>query len=202
VNELDPTASVARAVVAVGASAGGVAALGLLASCLPADLPAGVLVVLHLGAQSASHLPHILSRQGPLPASPAVDGGCIEPGHIYVAAPGRHLVVEPGRTRLWDGPPEHSSRPAIDVTFRTLAAAYGTQAAAMVLSGTLNDGSMGLAEVKHRSGLTLVQDPDEASRPEMPMHAIAFAAPDHVAPIAELARITVEWARALNRLRG
>jgi two-component system chemotaxis response regulator CheB len=202
VNKLDSNGSAARVVVAVGASAGGVTALGLLASYLPADLPAAVLVVLHLGAKSGSHLPHILSRQGPLPASPAEDGGGIESGHIYVAAPGRHLVVEPGRTRLWDGPPEHSSRPAIDVTFRTVAAAYGPQAAAMVLSGTLNDGSTGLAEVKRRAGLTLVQDPEEAGRPEMPMHAIAFAGPDHVAPIAELARITVEWARALNHSRG
>jgi two-component system chemotaxis response regulator CheB len=80
----------------IGASAGGVLALGSLVGALPADLRAAVFVVLHVPPFAKSRLPEILSRAGPLVAAHAVDGETIEHGRIYVAPPDRHLLVRPG----------------------------------------------------------------------------------------------------------
>src|SRR5205807_8949136 len=90
----------AVAVIAVGASAGGVDALSAVVAGLPADLRAAVLVVLHVSPRGKSVLPHILSSRGPLPARHATDGERLEAGRVYVAHPGQQLVVEPGRVRL------------------------------------------------------------------------------------------------------
>src|SRR5438046_2204172 len=99
-----------RDVIVVGASAGGVEALSRLARNLPQDLPASVFVVLHIPAQSTSLLPMILSRAGSLPASHPEDGERIENGHIYVAPPARHLMIEPGRSRVVRGRTEDRHR--------------------------------------------------------------------------------------------
>src|SRR5881394_2170103 len=93
-------------VIVVGASAGGVEALQVLAAGLPADLPAAVLVVLHMPAESPSYLPAILGRVGPLPVEHAAAGRPVEAGRIYTAVPDRHLLVEGGRVRLTRGPRE------------------------------------------------------------------------------------------------
>ena len=85
------------AVIVVGASAGGVDALSAVVAGLPADLPAAVLVVLHIAPRGKSVLPHILSTRGPLPAHHAVDGERLEAGRVYVAPPDQHLVLEAGQ---------------------------------------------------------------------------------------------------------
>src|SRR5947208_15721659 len=103
-----------RDVIVVGASAGGVEALSRLARNLPQDLPASVFVVLHIPAQSTSLLPRILCRAGSLPASHPEDGERIENGHIYVAPPDRHLMIELGRLRVRRArPTESGPRPAV-----------------------------------------------------------------------------------------
>ena len=112
-------------IVVIGASAGGIEALQELVSRLPPDLPAALFVVVHISPYSVSRLSQILSRAGPLPATQAVDGEPIEPGHIYVAPPDRHLLVRPGWVALSRGPRENHSRPAIDPLFRSAARAYG-----------------------------------------------------------------------------
>jgi hypothetical protein len=103
-----------RDIVVVGASAGGVEALVGLAASLPADLPAAVFVVLHLPATGTSALPDILSRHGPLAATPAKDGEPIENGRIYVAPPDHHLLLRTGHVHLTRGPRENGHRPAVD----------------------------------------------------------------------------------------
>src|SRR5690349_13178052 len=100
------TAMPGHDIIVIGASAGGVEALQAVAAALPADLPAAVFVVLHIPAQSPSMLPGILSRAGPLPAAHPVDGEPIRPGHIYVAPPDCHLLMDYGRVRVVHGPKE------------------------------------------------------------------------------------------------
>ncbi len=155
-------------IITIGASAGGVEALGELAGGLPADLPASVFVALHVPSHGGSVLPQILSRRGPLPAAHAEDGEAIEPGRIYVAPPDQHLLIHEGIVRLSRGPRENGFRPAIDPLFRTAARWYGPRAVGVILSGTLDDGTAGLLAIKERGGVAVVQDPDDALFPGCP----------------------------------
>jgi two-component system chemotaxis response regulator CheB len=173
-------------IVVVGASAGGVEALQRFARALPPDFGAPILVVLHASPTGRSYLPEILSRAGRIPATHAVDGERLLPGHIYIAPPDAHLAVSDSSATLAKGPRENGHRPAIDPLFRTAAAAYDSHVAGVILSGTLDDGTVGLHCIKEAGGATLVQDPDDALYRDMPRNAIAYVRPDYVQPIEEL----------------
>ena len=181
--------SSSRDLVVVGASAGGVEVLRQLAAGLPADLPACVLVVLHVSPTAASVLPGILDRAGPLPATHARDGSALEHARIYVAPPDFHLVVDDSAVRLEHGPPEHGHRPAVDALFRSAASVFGERVVGVVLSGALDDGALGLAAVKAGGGVTVAQDPEDAMYPSMPRSAIIRAGADHVVTAADLAEL-------------
>ncbi|HEU4462892.1 MAG TPA: chemotaxis protein CheB [Solirubrobacterales bacterium] len=181
-----------RDVVVVGASAGGVQALQRLVAALPPELPASILIALHLSAEATSVLHDILSRAGQLDASQAVDGERLERGRIYVAPPNRHLLVHGANVRLSAGPRENGHRPAIDPLFRSAARAYGPRVIGVVLTGTLDDGTDGLRLIKDRGGCAVVQDPEDAAYGEMPASAIAYADPQRVVPLAEMGQVIVE----------
>lgn len=173
-------------VVAVGASAGGVEALTQFAAGLPPDLPYAVLVALHMPAGAPSVLARILDRNGPLPAAPAVDGAPLEHGTIRVAVPNRHLMVEDNRIALSEGPTENGHRPAINALFRSVALGYGPRAVSVLLSGVLDDGTLGSAAIRSLGGTTIAQAPSDALFPAMPMNAIEAGVIDHEAAAAEI----------------
>jgi two-component system chemotaxis response regulator CheB len=179
-------------IVVVGASAGGVEALRQLVSALPSDFPGAVFVVLHIPAHAPSALPAILDRAGPLPAVAAADQLPIERGHIYVAPPNRHLLLHHGHMALQAGPRENSARPSADVLFRSAARAYGPRVVGVVLSGTLQDGALGLAAIKMRGGITIVQDPDDALFPGMPRSALTTAPIDYQLRVQDIPSRLVE----------
>jgi two-component system, chemotaxis family, protein-glutamate methylesterase/glutaminase len=184
-----------RDIVVVGFSAGGIDPLLQLVGALPADFPGAVFVVHHFPPQSVSALPAILKRTTSIAAAQAVDGEAIVPGRIYVARPNHHLLLEGLRVRLTHGPREQGHRPAIDPLFRSAARAFGPRVAGVILSGTLDDGTAGLLEVKARGGLALVQEPEEAAYPGMVLSAIRNVLVDHVAPARELGLILDRLAR-------
>jgi two-component system chemotaxis response regulator CheB len=184
-----------REIVVVGASAGGVEALTELARDLPADLPAAVFVVLHLPPDARSHLPEILDRAGPLPCSHAVDGAPIRAGQIYVAPPNRHLLLEGDRMRLSIGPRINNVRPSIDVLFRSAARVFDGRTIGIILSGTLNDGTLGLDAIQTRGGAVVIQDPNEARFSGMPRNALERVKPDYVLPVAEIAPLLTKLTR-------
>jgi len=171
-----------RDLVVIGASAGGVEVLTCVVKGLPADLRAAVCIVLHIAPASPSMLPHILNRAGPLPCRAAKDGERLRQGLILAAPPDQHLEIERGRVRLTAGPRENGHRPAIDVLFRSAAAALERRVVGVVLSGTRDDGSAGLAAIKASGGAAIVQDPKEAMYAGMPASAIARVAVDAIVP--------------------
>lgn len=178
-------------IVVIGASTGGVEALSALVQGLPGDLPAAVFVVLHLSPETPSHLSEILSRHSRLPVHHPRDGEPIQLGHIYVAGPDRHLLVERGVVRVVRGPRENRHRPAIDPLFRTAALAYGPRVIGVVLTGALDDGTSGLYAIKQRGGLAVVQDPRDALIASMPESALEFVTVDYCAPLLDLAPLLV-----------
>jgi two-component system, chemotaxis family, protein-glutamate methylesterase/glutaminase len=176
-----------QAVVVAGASAGGVEALITLVRSLPRDFPYAMLVVLHVSPTGTSVLPAILARACFLPVVSPVDGEPVRAGHVYVAPPDSHLVLEESSLRLSQAPRENGHRPAIDPTMRTAAAAYNSATIGIVLSGARDDGTAGLMAIKARGGTAIVQDPDEALYSAMPLSAMAHVGVDAVLPIAAMA---------------
>ncbi len=174
-------------IVVIGASAGGVEALLKLVSKLPTDLPASVFVVLHIPPQSPSLLPVILSRSSPLPATHPKDGTHIKRGHIYIAPPDHHIVLEQEQIRIIRGPKENRHRPAVDVLFRSAASVYGPRVIGVVLTGALDDGTAGLLAIKRLGGMAVVQDPDDALYPSMPHSVMEHVEVDYVLPLDDIA---------------
>ncbi|MEO7557763.1 MAG: chemotaxis protein CheB [Gammaproteobacteria bacterium] len=179
-------------IIVIGCSAGGVEPLIELVRDLPADLPAAIFITHHFPATSVSILPAILSRAGPLPAYHPNDGEPVVNGHIYVARPYFHLLVQAEGIAVTRGPKENGHRLAIDPLFRTAARTHGSRVIAVLLSGMLDDGTAGMIQVKKQGGVTIVQDPGEALFAQMPQSAITNADIDYVRPIAGIASLLID----------
>lgn len=191
--------------ILIGASAGGVTALTSVTSMLPADLAATVLIVMHIGARR-SLLPEILQNLCPLPVRHAGDCEPLLPGEVLIAPPDRHLTVEKhegqARARLWHGPKENYTRPAIDPLFRSAAAAFDGHVIATILTGYLDDGTAGLFTVKECGGQVIVQDPEEAQVPDMPASALRYVEVDYVLPLLEIGPMLTSLARQTTAAAG
>jgi two-component system, chemotaxis family, protein-glutamate methylesterase/glutaminase len=173
--------------VVIGASAGGLEALRTIVGALNEDFPAPICIVLHTSPQSPGLLDGILTRSGKLEATNAINGERLRPGHIYVAPPDFHLVIEPGIARVTKGPRENRFRPAIDPLFRSAAQVFGPAAIGVILTGNLDDGTDGLSAIKRLGGCAIVQDPTEALFPSMPQHAVEHVQADYILPLAQIA---------------
>ncbi len=183
--------------IVVGASAGGVEAV----SSVLRDLPATILVVIHLSPFHSSNLPYIFEAAGPLPASQPADGARIERGRAYMAPPNRHLLIKGDRIRVLRGPTENFHRPAIDPLFRS-AAFYGrVRVAGIHLTGADTDRTAGLFTIKLRGGTTIIQDPEEARVPIMPGSALKHGKIDDNLPLRQIPPLVVELARGRARTR-
>src|SRR5688572_11570392 len=173
-------------IIVIGGSAGAVEALTRLVAGLPADLPAAVFIAIHTTPTTPSLLPKILSRAGPLPAAHPRDGDGIERGRIYIPPPDHHLLLDEDRVRIVRGPKENGHRPALDPMFRTAAVRYGRRVVGVVITGMLDDGTAGLLAIKQRGGIAVVQNPNEALFPGMPLSAIQNVDVDHVLHLNEI----------------
>jgi two-component system chemotaxis response regulator CheB len=189
-----------RALVVIGASAGGVETLRRVVADLPADFPGSICIVLHIAPGSPSALAAILDRAGPLPCQPAADGDALQTGEILVAPPDRHLVIADGRVGLTLGPRENGHRPSVDVLFRSAAHAQYGRVVGVVLSGTRDDGTAGLAVIKSHGGAAIVQDPEEALYGGMPSNALAHVRVDAVSPSGQIADTIVRMVSASSTI--
>lgn len=183
-----------RDIFVIGASAGGVQALTELCRGLPRDLPAALFVVMHTPSTGPGFLAQILDRAGPMAVEAARDGNPVVPGRMLIAPPDYHLLLYDGLVRLTRGPRENGFRPAVDPLFRTAAEAYGPRVVGVVLSGGLDDGTEGLIRIREGGGIAIVQDPAEASIPDMPLSALSHADCNFVLSVAGIAAKLIELA--------
>lgn len=176
----------------MGTSAGGIEALRTIVAGLPKDLPASIFIVMHTGADSPGILDRILQRTSNLPTITAQDKEQIQSSCIYVAPPDQHLMIEPDRICLSRGPKENRFRPAIDPLFRSAAQVYGPRVIGVILTGGLDDGTAGLWSIKQLGGTAVVQDPNDALFPSMPINALRYVNVDYTVPLAQIAPLLVE----------
>jgi two-component system chemotaxis response regulator CheB len=179
-------------ILVIGASAGGLEPLRQIVAAMPISSAAAIFVVMHIGPHP-SILPTILRRDGGPPVEFAQDAAAIEAGHIYVAPPDAHVLLEPGLMRLSSGPKVHHTRPAADPLFISAALSYRARAMGIVLSGGGGDGAEGLRAIKANGGLAIVQEPNEARAPSMPLAALLLDHPDASLPVREIAQVAAAF---------
>jgi len=174
--------------IVIGASAGGVEAVGALLQGLPTPYAPSLIVVIHLPPDRPSLLAGIFQARCQLPVHEALDKEHLEAGTVYIAPPGYHLLVEAdGTLALSLDAPVAFSRPSIDVLFESAAAAYGERVLGIVLSGANSDGAAGLAAIRAAGGRAWVQDPGDAMAAAMPQAALDTAGADLVVPLRDMA---------------
>lgn len=181
-------------VVVIGASSGGISALRQLLARIPRDFPAPILITVHVGGE-VSILPAILAQTSQLPVRHAEDGVPVEGGVVVVAPADRHLLIEEDQVQLSRGPKENHARPAIDPLFRSAALSYHERVVGVVLTGRLDDGTVGLQAIKGHGGIAIVQDPAEAEAPSMPQSALTYVEVDYCLPLDDIAATLVMLAQ-------
>jgi two-component system chemotaxis response regulator CheB len=175
-------------VVAIAASAGGMRALQSVLGGLPKGFRAAIVVVQHLDPRHRSLLAGILGRHCALPVAEAEDGDALEPGHVYIAPPNRHLLVNENATlTLSESALVHFVRPSADLLFESVAGSHKERAIALVLTGTGSDGSMGVQAIKRVGGTVIAQDEASSEFFGMPGAAIHTGDVDFVLPLGEIA---------------
>jgi two-component system chemotaxis response regulator CheB len=178
-----------RDIIVIGASAGGLQPLRDLIGGLPGNFPASLFVVVHTSPTGSGYLPEVLGRSSLLKTMLAEDGQKFSRGSIYIAPADHHLLIKGDRLRVTSGPKENGFRPAIDPLFRTAARTCGSRVIGVILSGAMDDGTLGLMEVKEHHGIAIVQDPTEALFPFMPASAVQNLKVDYVLRAAAIPEV-------------
>ena len=173
--------------VVVGASWGGLHAVGRLLEALPDELDVPIAVAQHRGSDArTTSLAGLLESASTRTVRDVTDKEPIERGVVYLAPPDYHLLVERGHFALSTEPRVNYARPSVDVLFESAADAYGPALIGIVLTGANEDGAAGLARIKEAGGVAIVQDPETAERGRMPQAAIEATHVDVVLPLDEI----------------
>jgi len=174
-------------VIAIASSAGGLKAVSLVLSALPAGFPSSIVVVQHLDPRHRSLMAHIRSRRTVLSVKEAEEADRLAPGSVYIAPPNKHVLVNPDATiSLSQSELVHFVRPSADLLFESVAGSFKERAIALVLSGTGSDGSMGVQAIKKMGGTVLAQDESSSEFFGMPYAAIQTGCVDFVLSLTEI----------------
>ena len=174
-------------VVGIGASAGGLEACTALLKALPTSLGMAYVIVPHLDPTRESAFPEILARSTSMPVAEVADGTPIQPDRVYVLPHSSEMTIKKGVLRLSRRDDPHTVNTAIDMFLCSLAADQGSNALAIILSGTASDGTKGVSAVKVEGGITFAQD-NSAKYEGMPASAIASGCVDFILPPESIAR--------------
>ena len=174
-------------IVALAASAGGLRAVSSVLESLPSTFPGAIVIVQHLAPQHLSFMADILARKTTLGVKQAQEGDRLERGMVYVAPPNYHLVVNLDKTlSLTQTERVHFLRPAADLLFDSVAAAYQSRAVAVVLSGTGSDGAEGVRAIHEMGGIVIAQDEETSEFFGMPNAAIETGTVDLILPLHQI----------------
>ena len=173
--------------IVVGGSLGGMQSVQTLLRGLPAEFVLPIVIALHRPADDEDMLTPLLQRGCALSVTEVLDKEPIQAGHVYVAPPDYHVLVEPDCLSLSVDERVNHARPSVDVLFESAALAYGRRATAVVLSGAGADGARGAAAIEHAGGVVLVESPETAFRPDMPAAALAATTAATSLPVERIA---------------
>lgn len=181
------------AAIVMGLSAGGMNALNVIFSMIPAYFSIPIIIVQHVGPRSNGEWIAILNNQSPLIIKEADEKEEIKPGFVYFAPPNYHLLVEKNQTlSLTIDERVNYARPSIDVLFETAAETYTNRLVGVVLTGSNSDGAKGMKKIQEMGGITIVQDPTTADSPSMPAAVIASILPNHILPLKDIIQLLIE----------
>lgn len=189
------------AAVVIGASAGGIDALGILLPGLDSRCRAAILIVVHMPRQRPSLLAGLFRPHCPLPVLMAQDKQPVEEGTVYFAPPDYHLLVDcaegerPCLALSVDDPVMYS-RPSIDVLFESAADCWGSRLMGVVLTGANSDGVDGLGVIARAGGITVAQDPSEALASVLPAAAVRAGVAQQVLPLEGIRELLGRLGRA------
>ena len=186
-------------IVVIGTSAGGFFALAELISQLKQETDAAYFVVMHLANHGiGGYLVSQMQKYTSLYCTEVEESCEIKKGTIYFAQPNKHLIVKNKVVKLGCGPQENRWRPSIDVLFRSAAAAFDGYTIGIILTGLLDDGTSGMSAIKRCGGTSIVQDPNEAEYPDMPLSVMKEIEVDYCVPLAEMGGIISEIISSKN----
>ena len=166
-------------IFAIGASAGGRTAIETALKDISPEVNASFLIVVHSSYDMSSTFTSYLNKKIQMEVLDAQENLKIEPGKVYISVANQHMVVIEGKISNSNGPRENLFRPSIDVLFRSAAVDFGNRCVGILLSGRLNDGTVGLEAIKRCGGETIIQDPETAEYSGMPLTAQKFVNIDH-----------------------
>ena len=192
----EKTASEFNELVVVGSSAGGIEALSILVSSLPKDFPAPIVLAQHLDPFRPSNLDQILERRSTLPIVVVQESTELEVGKVYVVPANRHVAIRDGQVRLEDDY-GNRPRPSVDLLLSSAAESYGDRLVAVILTGSGSDGAAGAVDVKKAGGTVIIQNPETARYPSMPM-ALPPTAVDHIADIEQLGSLIYDLVKGVE----
>jgi two-component system, chemotaxis family, protein-glutamate methylesterase/glutaminase len=173
-------------IVVIGTSTGGLKALQTVLSGLSPEFPLPIVIVQHRGVGSETGLCEFLNQCSSIPVSEPEDKEPLIPGRVFLAPRDYHLLIADGNIALSTDPPVGFARPSVDVLFESVADEFGERAIGVILTGANRDGARGLASIKSRGGLAIVEAPESAVCSEMPNAALALTKPDWVLPLEEI----------------
>ncbi|HTE23520.1 chemotaxis protein CheB [Flavitalea sp.] len=177
-------------IIVIGASAGGIAPLSELMSQLEPDINAAIFIVLHLSNTGiGTLLKDKIQSVSSLPCTIAANAVPIQKGHVYIAPPDYHLIVKETTMLIKSGPPESRWRPSIDILLRSAAVTHTEKVIGIILTGLLDDGTSGMVAISKCGGTTIVQDPEEAQFPDMPLSVLQAIDVSHVSKLEGMGRL-------------
>lgn len=184
--------------VVVGSSAGGVGALSTLVSTLNRNFPAPIVLAQHLDPQRPSHLGSILERRSTLPIVVVSENPPtpLESGKIYVVPSNRHVTISDHHVLL-EGDHGERPKPSIDRLLSSAAAVYGEHLIAVILTGSGSDGAAGAVDVKNAGGVVIVQNPETAAYPSMPL-SLPPTAVDHIVEMEQIALLLYDILKGVH----